>query len=157
MIKKMKKLCTTSLILLTLFLVGCASSSNSAAENEKKSAPSYSKSEKITARFDDWKYKGFGMSLPEWVEAAVDGKTEKVAKILNTKSEEIIIFTGSGINVDQSEDKLKVQIPQDKKLLEAFWVRVNEEVKKLEEPYITVLIYENKSALSQNQAQEDIE
>ena len=75
----------------------------------------------------------------------------------NTKSEEIVIFTGSGINVDQSEDKLKAQIPQDKKLLEAFWVRVNEEVKKLEEPYITVLIYENKSALSQNQAQEDIE
>ena len=141
MMKMMKKLCTSTVILLTLFLFGCASSSNSASNQDKKTAPAYSKPEKNTARFDDWKYKGFGMPLPEWVEAAIDGKTEKVAKILHKDSAEINIFSATGINIDQSEDKLKEKVPQNANLIEGFWVRINQEVKEVDEPYITVLIY----------------
>ncbi len=121
--------------------MGCASNSSSVPEQEKKTAPSY-KSEKSASRFDDWKYKGFGMNLPEWVDAAVDGRIEKTAKLLNRNPEQIEILTETGINVDQSEDKLKNQIPQDSKLIEGFWVRLNTQVNKTDEPYITILIYE---------------
>lgn len=98
--------------------------------------------EKNTDRFDDWKYKGFGMALPEWVESAVDGKVEKTARSFGLNADQIQLFTGCGINVDQSEDKLKSEIPEGKSLIDAFWVRINQEVKKTSEPYITVLIYE---------------
>lgn len=106
------------------------------------------KPEKNDARFDDWKYKGFGKELPEWIEAAVDGKEKEVLRKINLEGlEEIQIFTASGINVDQSEEKLKnqlkeIQLPGEKKLIEAFWVRVNQNKNEVEEPYITVLIYE---------------
>ncbi len=137
----MKKICSSIVILCTIFLLGCASNSASAAEQEKKAAPSY-KSEKNNSRFDDWKYKGFGMPLPEWVEAAIDGKTDKVAKALEKTADKLEVLTASGINVDHSEEQLKSQIPEGKELIEGFWVRINTELKKTDEPYITVLVYE---------------
>lgn len=105
--------------------------------------------------FDDWKYKGFGLPLPAWVQPAIEGKTEKVAKSFPSyTSDELEIFMASGMNVDQSESKLKSQIPQGKKLIDGFWVRLNIEEKKTSEPYITVLIYEKNMPY---EAQEDME
>ena len=118
-------------LLSSLLFLSCASSPAAPIAEEKN-----------TDRFDDWKYKGFGMNLPEWVENAVDGKLEKTARHFGLDSEQIQLFTGYGINVDQSEDKLKSEIPEGKKLIDAFWVRMNQEVKKTSEPYITVLVYE---------------
>ncbi|WP_027728728.1 hypothetical protein [Treponema sp. C6A8] len=136
----MKKYIAATLILLSLTLLGCASTTGTT-----KSSEANSKSEKPvknTARFDDWKYKGFGMPLPEWVEAAIDGKTEKLSKAFGRSADQLEVLTGSGINVDHSEEQLKSKIPEGKDLIEGFWVRLNTEVKKTNEPYITVLIYE---------------
>lgn len=134
-------LCILSLLAASV-LTGCTSAPAASSDSKTSQAPKI-KAEKNNDRFDDWKYKGFGMALPEWVEAAVDGKTDKVAKAFPQHSaEDIEIITASGINVDQSESKLKTQPLDCEKFLDGFWVRLNTQNHKIEEPYITVLIYE---------------
>ena len=66
---------------------------------------------------------------------------DKVAKAFSGYSaENIEIVTGRGINVDQSENK--ISIDSERVLIDGFWVRLNTQNQKIEEPYITVLIYE---------------
>jgi len=81
------------------------------------------------------------MALPQWVQPAIEGKTDKVVKFFPDYSpEQIEIVTSSGINVDNSEDK--IQRNSERVLIDGFWVRLNTQVNKTDEPYITVLIYE---------------
>ena len=117
------------------------SSPDSNEASDSKDVKKTSKT-KEAGRFDDWKYKGFGMEIPEWVIPALDGKTSEVAKYFpQCDSEKIFVVLESGINVDHSEEKLKSKALAGK-LLDGFWVRVNSEVLKTGEPYITVLVFE---------------
>ena len=135
--------CVLPLLVLSISL-GCASAPKGSAASESTAASLSSpkaKAVKNNERFEDWKYKGFGMALPDWVEPAIDGKIDKVAKAFSGYSaENIEIVTGRGINVDQSENK--ISIDSERVLIDGFWVRLNTQNQKIEEPYITVLIYE---------------
>jgi hypothetical protein len=140
--KRILLICVFSALIVSAYS-GCASSS-SAAASSKAAATSKSQARstsKNTDIFDDWKYKGFGMQLPQWVQPAIEGKKDKVVKYFpDYTADQIEIVTASGINVDQSENKLEKT--SGRVLLDGFWVRLNTQVNKTEEPYITVLIYE---------------
>lgn len=61
--------------------------------------------------FEDWKYRGFGYELPVWFEAAYnDDKLEVKNLIPELHDKEIIILRGEGLNSDQAEQNLKLQL-----------------------------------------------
>ena len=158
MILKMKKrnllICVLSAS-VGLASLGCASApAPSPKATSSNSQVPAKNSTKNTDYFDDWKYKGFGMALPQWVQPAIEGKTDKVVKFFpDYTAEQIEIVTSSGINVDNSEDKIDRN--SGRVLIDGFWVRINTQVNKIKEPYITVLIYEKQRAEADLSAQED--
>ena len=156
MILKMKKrnllICVLSAS-VGLASLGCASAPSSNA-NSSTSQVSEKSAAKNNSYYDDWKYKGFGMPLPQWVQPAIEGKKDKVVKYFPDYSpEQIEIVTSSGINVDNSEDKIERN--SERVLIDGFWVRINTQVNKTKEPYITVLIYEKQRAEADLSAQAD--
>lgn len=140
MMKKRNLLICAVSASLGLASLGCAS----APSSNVKSSAAHGSDKSVTknnSTFDDWKYKGFGMALPQWVQSAIEGKTDKVVKFFpGYTADQIEIVTSSGINVDNSEDK--IQRNSERGLIDGFWVRLNTQVNKTDEPYITVLIYE---------------
>ena len=61
--------------------LGCASAPAPSPKATSSNSQALAKnSTKNTDYFDDWKYKGFGMALPQWVQPAIEGKTDKVVK-----------------------------------------------------------------------------
>lgn len=140
--KRILIICALSALIVSAYS-GCATSSSAAAPSKAASSaskPQAKSTSKNTDYFDDWKYKGFGMQLPQWVQPAIEGKKDKVVKYFpDYTADQIEIVTASGINVDQSENKLEKT--SDRVLIDGFWVRLNTLVNKTAEPYITVLIY----------------
>ncbi|MBR1638560.1 MAG: hypothetical protein IJ688_04155 [Treponema sp.] len=115
-------------------LAGCASVPSDGVYNEKK------QSEK-KLRYDDWKYMGFGQQIPQWVEAAVEGKTPLVKKSFPEKeAAEFFVASAAGMNIDQAEESLaEIEVPEDFELLDTFWVRLA--ASNDGKPYIAVAVY----------------
>lgn len=113
-----------SLILPLLFILSlCSCATVQDVHKENKHNP-----KKLL--FEDWKYKGFGQSLPSWFEAAYDGDLEKIKRSeKNLSDAEIVLIRGEGINSDQSERNLDLQeqdIPEGYELYDSFWVMTGE-------------------------------
>ncbi len=81
--------------------------------------------------FSDWKYKGFGQSLPDWFEAAYNNEVRKVRKtdaVLAGK--EIKILSAEGVNIDQADNILKIkceELSSDFVFYDASWARIDAE------------------------------
>ena len=105
-IEEMKKRLYLILPLLLIFLLAsCASTSagESDINIEKKQS-----NKKLL--FTDWKYKGFGQSLPAWFEAAYKNDVNAVKKAdVKLSESEIVILRGDGVNSDQADKVLKIK------------------------------------------------
>ena len=113
---------TLILLLFIIVLASCATTSAGDTHIEKKQGQ-----KKLL--FEDWKYKGFGQKLPDWVEAAYHNKTDKIIHSdgeLNGK--ELLILRGKGINSDQAERNLELAesgIPEEYTFFDSSWVRID--------------------------------
>lgn len=124
-------------LVFILFFAGCASNQLSNTENKQTE-------EKL--RFEDWKYKGFGYELPDWVEPAIEEKKSKVIKYQPELADSTVeIFSGRGINIDQADAAAKeaasnamAESGQIYELYDNYWVK---EWGEVESPYISVYIY----------------
>lgn len=122
-----------------MIFTGCATtnsvSASTKSQNQKQNTNHTNKNDKDSEklRFLDWKYKGFGQSLPQWVEFAVD---ENITSLKNeipafTEKTQIKIIKGFGINYDHADHKalqiLEENNPKnsDYELFEHFWVKQN--------------------------------
>lgn len=113
---------TLILLLFIIVLASCATTSAGDTHIEKKQGQ-----KKLL--FEDWKYKGFGQKLPDWVEAAYHNKTDKIIHSdgeLNGK--ELLILRGKGINSDQAERNLELAesgISEEYTFFDSSWVRID--------------------------------
>ena len=113
---------TLILLLFIIVLASCATTSAGDTHIEKKQGQ-----KKLL--FEDWKYKGFGQKLPDWVEAAYHNKTDKIIHSdgeLNGK--ELLILRGEGINSDQAERNLELAesvISEEYTFFDSSWVRID--------------------------------
>ena len=110
-------------LLLIVLLASCASTSagESDINIEKKQS-----NKKLL--FKDWKYKGFGQSLPAWFEAAYKNDVNAVKKSdVKLSESEIVILRGDGVNSDQADKVLKIkqeEISSDFILYETCWASI---------------------------------
>lgn len=113
---------TLTLLLFIIVLASCATTSAGDTHIEKKQGQ-----KKLL--FEDWKYKGFGQKLPDWVEAAYHNKTDKIIYSdgeLNGK--ELLILRGEGVNSDQAERNLELAesgISEEYTFFDSSWVRID--------------------------------
>ena len=111
-----------SLVLVTL-LASCASTSAGTSDINIEKKQSNKK-----LLFKDWKYKGFGQSLPAWFEAAYKNDVNAVKKSDSKLSEsEIVIIRGDGVNADQADKILKIkqeEISSDFILYDTCWASI---------------------------------
>ncbi len=113
---------TLILLLFIIVLASCATTSADDTHIEKKQGQ-----KKLL--FEDWKYKGFGQKLPDWVEAAYHNKTDKIIHSdgeLNGK--ELLILRGEGVNSDQAERNLELAesgISEEYTFFDSSWVRID--------------------------------
>lgn len=97
-------------------------------------------------RYDDWKYMGFGIEIPEWYEYALRKNLNQLQKMIpevNSKKD-IIILKTCGKNLDLSEKKLQElekQISDDFVLYDDFWTKYSSNSK---EPFVSIAIYIRK-------------
>ena len=92
-------------------------------------------------RFDDWEYKGFGKSLPEWVDAAVDMNYSSLNTYFPDKNLMIVKGIGSNTDMCESASYIDSPYPEEAEFITALWVRVNSEYEKLEQPYISIRLF----------------
>lgn len=144
---------------LIFFFEGCVSSNvgkiNTQIQDESSSHIKENDFAEEKLRFIDWKYKGFGKTLPDWVEFAVDDDFSALKKNISDFSDktEIKIIKGFGINYDHAEQSAKAEIKNENPneagfvLFDNFWVKFNEEHKsnlEFKMPYVSFyLFYKN--------------
>lgn len=111
-----------SLVLVTL-LASCASTSAGTSDINIEKKQSNKK-----LLFKDWKYKGFGQSLPAWFEAAYKNDVYSLKKTdVQLSESEIVILRGEGINSDQADKVLKIkqeEISSDFILYDTCWASI---------------------------------
>ena len=127
---------TINKLLLLLLLISCFSACATTAAASTVGASGHAESgsniEKKQSNkkllFKDWKYKGFGQSLPAWFEAAYKNDVNAVKKSdVKLSESEIVILRGEGINSDQADKVLKIkqeEISSDFILYETCWASI---------------------------------
>lgn len=144
----MKKLIEFFFVLLVgLFFFGCASTAAAKETINLSDNENQFKEEKL--RFDDWKYKGFGNELPDWVELAVNQDEISLKKIIPELeiASAVVIHIGWGENLDQAEQLAKeltaksVEAGESLKLYDNFWVREADKSNLLEEDKTYASVY----------------
>ena len=112
---------TLTLLLFIIMFASCATTSAGDTHIEKKQVQ-----KKLL--FEDWKYKGFGQKLPDWVDAAYHNKTDKILhSVLELNGKELLILRGEGVNSDQAERNLEIAesgVSEDYTLFDSSWVRI---------------------------------
>ena len=110
-------------LLFLLLFISCASAPAEKSNNYKEKKQTHKK-----LLFEDWKYKGFGQSLPAWFEPAyknnIDGVKKSDVKLFDS---EIVIVRGDGINSDQADKVLKIkqeEISSDFILYDTCWASI---------------------------------
>ena len=110
-------------LLFITVLTACASTPAVSVHKENQQ-----KNKKLL--FEDWKYKGFGHSLPAWFEPAYRGDVEEVRKVIAVSDDcKIEIVTAQGINSDQANKSLWEQLIVMSQLFELYdqtWVLLGE-------------------------------
>lgn len=92
-------------LVLVMLLTSCATTSAGTSDINIEKKQSNKK-----LLFKDWKYKGFGQSLPAWFEAAYKNDVNAVKKSdVKLSESEIVILRGEGINSDQADKVLKIK------------------------------------------------
>ncbi len=110
--------------------------------------------------FDDWKHRGFGAELPDWIEPALSGDVASVRKFFpESEGRCLAIETASGVNPDQAGHRMdgdgfsgaeffsdcpdaEFRTEHDKFTeIENFWVRRNREIYDGDEFYVSVKIF----------------
>ena len=126
------RFCLILSLLFCVCLCSCASTpvAEGGAVSETQDAYKEKKQSHKKLLFEDWKHKGFGQSLPVWFEAAYKGDVEEVRrKIAVSDDYEIKIITAQGINSDQANKSLWMQLYVMSQLFELYdqaWVLLNE-------------------------------
>lgn len=119
---------------------GTQSESEDESDTEKPEEDSVS-----TAKYDDWKYKGFGTELPEWFEPALEYDDSTVKSLLELTPETLIrIVFAQGVDVDQCEqilNEVSEELVSEFELLQSFWARLNPFLYEQEDLYNSVRIY----------------
>lgn len=112
---------TFALLLFIIMLASCATTSAGDTHIEKKQGQ-----KKLL--FEDWKYRGFGQKLPDWVEAAYHNKTDKIIhSIQELNGKEILILRGEGVNSDQAERNLELAesgLSEEYIFFDSSWIRI---------------------------------
>ena len=112
---------TFALLLFIIMLASCATTSAGDTHIEKKQGQ-----KKLL--FEDWKYRGFGQKLPDWVEAAYHNKTDKIIhSIQELNGKEILILRGEGVNSDQAERNLELAesgLSEEYTFFDSSWIRI---------------------------------
>ncbi len=112
---------TFALLLFIIMLASCATTSAGDTHIEKKQGQ-----KKLL--FEDWKYRGFGQKLPDWVEAAYHNKTDKIIHaIQELNGKEILILRGEGVNSDQAERNLELAesgLSEEYTFFDSSWIRI---------------------------------
>ena len=112
---------TFALLLFIIMLASCATTSAGGNHIEKKQ-----NQEKLL--FEDWKYRGFGQKLPDWVEAAYHNKTDKIIHVIQElNGKEILILRGEGVNSDQAERNLELAesgLSEEYIFFDSSWIRI---------------------------------
>lgn len=146
-INHMKKILLFTI--LVLCLVGCASTKVdntnttdvSIKENTQTEEKLPSSKKKENSYYDDWKYKGFGQTLPTWINDAVYGKT-----ISELKGCDYIAKQCHANNLDQAESSLKEAVKEmlneypDYYFYDSFWVKLKKPLYN-DECYVSIAIY----------------
>ena len=92
-------------LVLVMLLTSCATTSAGTSDINIEKKQSNKK-----LLFKDWKYKGFGQSLPAWFEAAYKNDVNAVKKSdVKLSESEIVILRGNGVNSDQADKVLKIK------------------------------------------------
>ena len=138
-----------NLSMLPLFLILTLSSCASNQVRPESDISNYNADITKKLQINDWKYKGFGSILPDWVEFSLKNDLDKVQstdEIL--KQSTIEVFSGKGENSDQAEAAAKLAIEQafsanpdyynSFKLYDYFCLRITEKVTL---PYTSVYLY----------------
>ena len=120
--------------LLLIFFTSCATTSGVHKEKHQNG-------KKLL--FEDWKYRGFGYELPVWFEAAYKDKPQQLQELVpELKDREIIILRGQGLNSDQAEQNLKLQLSEadeDFVIYDSSWAMLESE------KYISIaILYKEK-------------
>lgn len=112
---------TLTLLFFIIMLASCATTSAGDTHIEKKQGQ-----KKLL--FEDWKYRGFGQELPDWVEAAYHNKTDKIIDTVQELNEkEVLILRGEGVNSDQAERNLELAesgISDEYTFFDSSWIRI---------------------------------
>lgn len=90
----------------------------------------------------DWKYRGFGAELPQWVEAAYKKDAKKLKKNIPEFTDADLVIGGFAINGDQAEKYIEANKTLDGYIyFDSCWAKVNQEVEETELPYVYLLIF----------------
>ena len=117
-------------LILSLLIFFCLSSCASTPAGEAKDIHNEKKQNHKKLLFEDWKYRGFGQTLPEWFEPAYEDNLVKIKKSVQQLSScEIVILRGEGINADQAERVMELEkpgVPEGYELYDSFWAMTGE-------------------------------
>lgn len=115
-------------LILSLLIFFCLSSCASKPVAVTKNVYNEKKQNQKKLLFEDWKYKGFGQSLPAWFEAAYKNDVNAVKKSdVKLSDSEIVIIRGEGVNSDQADKVLKIrqeEISSDFILYDTCWASI---------------------------------
>lgn len=118
------------LLLPIISTVACASTSGMTSAQNDGAVYNEKKQNHKKLLFEDWKYRGFGQTLPEWFEAAYEANPVKIKKSVQQLSScELVILRGEGVNADQAErvmDLEKTDVPEGYELYDSFWAMTGE-------------------------------
>lgn len=140
---------------------------NSSSQNKKSNK--HSKTDYIEEnaqdskklRFIDWKYKGFGLELPNWIDFVFDDDLTKLRQNYDefTDETQFIVIKDFGMNSDQAENSAKIKYEELKSnneefektytLFDHFWVKLNFENQSNKEtfsdfiarPYVSLYLF----------------
>lgn len=153
----MKKISYALIFLITISVIGCGSTQVEENQSEvitkspeiniekpiEDQKGLYYKNNQTREKLliDDWKYKGFGNELPEWVIPALEEDVSEIKKIIPELSEsQVIVLKAEGYNHDQAEMALAEQEkPENFTCYDSFWVRISSKVN--EKTYISISVY----------------
>ena len=142
-------------------LQGNSSSQNKKSNKHSKTDYEENAQNSKKLRFIDWKYKGFGLELPNWIDFVFDDDLTKLRQNYDefTDETQFIVIKDFGMNSDQAEDSAKIKCEEFKSnneefektytLFDHFWVKLNFENQSNKEtfsefiarPYVSLYLF----------------
>ena len=97
-------------VLIAAALTGCASTPKQSAEAKEISKQMSKDHVEVSTEQDivilDWKNRGFGKDLPDWLDSALDGDFTAFKKTYDCKNKTVLLVQGEGADLELAESWL---------------------------------------------------